>query len=182
MPDERVKMAGQSVMVLTDTLTGKKTIMTTRNIVTNDGDVHYAQRAGSETADNEFSVSGSGVNDYGVIIIGTAGDAPAKTSNFGNFTTITAGSEKSFDSGYPQTADPDGDNPTVGADVLSYRVSYGTTEANDTNIDRVCIALGSGTLPESGNPILMYATFASSVTKTATDTLKVFVNHTFNGV
>jgi len=40
----------------------------------------------------------------------------------------------------------------------------------------------SGSTSGSGDTPLMYATFGTSVNKTSADTLKVFVNHTFNGV
>jgi hypothetical protein len=182
-PEEFVGVHGTVVMVKHDLRTGRKHRYITHNIVTNDGDTHYAEKGGNQGNRNStdgFTFSGDGSLSSGVMILGTAGITPAKTAIFGHMTTAVADSRKEFDNGYPTTSDSDGDNPTTGADVLSFRTSYTTSEANASGIDRVMIT-ESGTTTMSGT-VLMYATFATSVNKTSADTLKVFVNHTFNGV
>ncbi len=172
--DDKVELRGSVVFVLKNEETGEKRTFHSKNIVTNDGDIYYAEAGALASPTNTFGNSGTGI-----MILGTAGNAPAKDSNFGDFTTeAAAGARKSWDSTYPLVDDPDGDNTGAGVDITTYRVSYGTGDANSSGIDRVCIA-NNGV--SSGNPLLMYSTI-SSVNKTASDTLKVFVNHTFNGV
>jgi len=149
---------------------GKIKVYKSHNIVTNAGDVYYAQRAASESVTNAF----------GIMELGTAGDAPAKASIRSNVTAVVAVSQKAHDGTYPLTNDPDPDNPdTVGTDVVTYRVSYTVAEANDTDIDRVII---TNVTPAAGEALLSYGVFSAPFTKTGAQTLKVFVNHTFNGV
>ncbi len=187
-PHDAVGVQGLVCMIKHDLKTGRKYRYITRNIVTNAGDQHYAEkgafqgevpRAGTTEG---FTYSGDGSLNSGVMILGTAGNAPAKGSVVIDITTeAAAGHRKHFDNGYPTALDTDTDNPLSGSalDILTFRTSYGLTEANSTGIDRVMICQSGSS--GSGNA-LMYATFASSVNKTASDTLKVIVNHTFNGV
>ncbi len=182
-PEGFVGVRGTVVMVKHNLKTGRKYRYITHNIVTNDGDKHYAEKGenqGNRNSTDGFTFSGDGSLSSGVMILGTSGIAPTKAAIFSHLTTAVADSRKEFDNGYPQTSDPDSDNPTSGVDVLSFRTSYLTTEANASGIDRVMIT-ESGTTIASGT-VLMYATFATSVNKTSADTLKVFVNHTFTGV
>ena len=57
-------------------------------------------------------------------------------------------------------------------------VTFPAGEATDTGIDRVLICNKGAA---SGEAVLMYSTLGTSVNKAAGDSLKVFVNHTFNG-
>jgi len=169
---EPIGTKGTVVVVLKNEKTGKVQTFKAKNIVTNDGDLHYAERGAAETP-TEFTAAAM---EYG-----TAGDAPAKTSDRSNLTTKTSGSLKAIDGTYPMTDDSDGDNTGSGTDIVSWRVSYGTSEGNDTAIDRVIITNYVGGTPAADENCLMYATFAASFNKTSSDTLKVFINHEFTG-
>ena len=149
---------------------GTKEVYEADNIVTDDGDTYYAQRGAGEVPTNAF----------GIIELGTAGNVPAKTSNRSDLTTPVATSQKAHDAGYPQTNDPDTDNPgSSGPDIITYRTTYTTVEANAVNIDRIII---TNVTPGAAEPVLAYAVFAGPFTKVGTQTLKVFTNHNLNGV
>jgi len=137
------------------------------NIVTDAGDIHYAQRGAAEAPTNAF----------GVQIMCTAG-TPGKAATDDSFTAI-AGSEKAHASGYPKSNDGDADNTGAGTDVTTWLVSYTKADFNDTAITHGIITNAS---PGAAEPLLTGYAFAASFAKTANDTLKVFVNHTMNGV
>lgn len=135
------------------------------NIVTNSGDLHYAERGAAETP----------TNSYVGFRLGTAATAPTKTDT--DVTTFLTGSGKNLTATYPKTNDSDGDNTGAGTDVVSWAVSYTTAEANGTGIQELAI-VDNITTPTVA---LTHALFAASFDKTSSDTLKVFVNHTMNG-
>lgn len=168
MIKERLGVSGTVVIVLQNIFTLEKKIMRCKNIVTDAGDLHYAQRAVAESLTNAF----------GIMELGSAGATPGKSSNRSNITTKIASSQKAFDGTYPKRNDDDADNTGAGVDIVTFRVSYTTGEANDAAIDRVFI---TNTSPGASEALLMYAEF-TSFAKTSSDTLKMFVNHTFTGV
>lgn len=168
--NERLKIKGRVTFVLESRDGKSKQIIETDNIVTNAGDTHYAQRAGGETPTNAFQT--------GRMVLGTSGNAPGKGSLYSDITSVVSGSVKAFDATYPKSNDNDTDNTGANVDSLTYRTSYLTSEANAVSIDRIAITVAS---PSGGSPLLMYAV-VTPFTKTSNDTLKVFVNHNFNGI
>ena len=173
-PNDKCRIRGQVVCVLTNEKTGKKRTFVSHNIITNDGDHYYAQLAAAEAT--LFTVAG--------MRLGTnagAATAPIKADvKFEDTTTsvFLAGSGKAIDATYPKTDDGDSDNPGAGPDIVTWRVSYTTGEANSANIASLDVSnnIVTPTLAVS------VANFAAKFEKTSSDTLKVFVNHTFNGV
>ena len=107
--------------------------------------------------------------------LGTGTTTPTKTDT--DVTTEDTEGRLAVDSGYPQTDDPDTDNTLGGVDVVTWRYSYGTTEGNITDIAELAIV----DVLTAATAALCHALFGSTFTKTSSDTLKVFVNHTFNG-
>jgi hypothetical protein len=105
------------------------------------------------------------------------GGAPGKASNRSTPGVLITGSAKAIDATYPLVNDGDSDNTGAGTDIATYRVSYLTSEANGS-IDDVIL---TNPTPGASEPCIMHAD-GLAVTKSASDTLKVFVNHTFNGV
>ena len=93
------------------------------NIVTDAGDEYYAYRSVLEQPpDNRFT-TGAALAFDGIMGLGTAGNAPAKTSDRSDITAITAGSELALDGTYPQRQDGDTNNPDdpLPADSITYR-------------------------------------------------------------
>lgn len=140
------------------------------NIVTNDGDLYYAQSSVAETPTDDFDGAAAGFR------LGTSNTAPAKGDT--DVTTEDAAGRKATDATYPQTDDPDGDNLNSGLDIVTWRVSYTIAEAIITGIQEGAI-VDDRTTPTAA---LTHFLFAASFNKTASDTLKVFVNHEMLGV
>jgi hypothetical protein len=155
------------------------------NLVTNDGDIYYAKKAAGETpASNEnFGASAC------VLQNPSSANTIAKTDAYVQVTNpiVTSGAVRGLTAGYPKTADADSDNTGASADAISYRFDWATnqidTSAGNPITGGAIYDVGQ-TSPVSATKILTHWNFTSPATfhKTSTDTLKLFVNHTFNGV
>lgn len=175
---ETEKITGRVVVVLTNTVTGEKKVQVTNNIVTNAGDLYYAERGVNTAVPTNFT-DGGGTFDGIMELYSGSSAAPDKANDRSDLATLAPSSGKAMDSTYPKLDDDDSDNTGAGAGVITYRVSYSTGEANATDIADVVITNPG---PTSGEPLLMHAEFSGTFTKTSSDTLKVFVNHTMTGV
>jgi hypothetical protein len=140
------------------------------NIVTNDGDLHYAQRVVAETLTNAF-----GTHE---MQSAAASGHPAKTSTRANFTAV-ASSQKATSTGYPTRDDADSDNTGAGTDIVTHRVAY---TAGDFNAGSITHGIITNTSPATSEVILTGYAFAGAFAKGTNDTLKVFVNHEISGV
>ena len=167
--DNKLALKGQILIILKNEETGEERIIEGKNIVTNDGDAYYAQMACGETPDDDFDAGTAGMH------LGTGTTTPTKTDT--DVTTEDTEGRLAVDTGYPQTDDPDTDNTLGGVDVVTWRYSYGTSEGNITDIAELAIV----DVLTAATAALCHALFGSTFTKTSSDTLKVFVNHTFNG-
>lgn len=151
------------------------------NIVTNDGDLFYAERSTLRAVGATITpvptnfTDANGVPDMIMELYDNTGIAPAKTNNRSSPGTII-GSGKAIDSGYPAVNDGDSDNTGAAVDSVTYRVSFLTSEVNGS-IDDVIL---TNPTPGASEPIIQHAD-GLAVTKTSSDTLKVFVNHNFLG-
>lgn len=160
-----------------------KKVHETENIVTDAGDLFYAQRGALLTVGATIAplptnfTNTNGVPDMIMELYDNTGSAPAKGNNRSNLGTLITNSAQAMDGTYPLVNDGDGDNTGAGTDVITYRVSYTTANANGS-IDDVIL---TNPTPGASEAILMHAD-GLAVTKTSSDTLKVFVNHTMNGV
>jgi len=183
---ERVYHRGRILAVLTDVHTGAEEIHygdlydapkapnpEGPNRVTTAGELYYAQKSCGETPSQFTSPA---------MELGTAGNTPAAGSTRADVTTKVSSSLKQIDATYPKTNDGDTENTGRAADVISWRTSYLTTEANASSIDRAIITNYASGSPGSTEPLLMYGVFGTPFTKTSSQTLKVFVNHTPTGV
>jgi hypothetical protein len=136
------------------------------NLVTDEGDKYYASGA---VGSPSWAVAG--------MRLGTGSNAPAKGNT--DVQTFLAGSGKAVDAGYPKISDDDADNvANAGIKVVTWRVSYATGEANGTGINELALVDNITTPTKALNRAL----FGEPFNKTSSDTLKVFVNHSFNGV
>lgn len=141
------------------------------NLVTNEGDVYYSARGAEEASPpDDFSAAAAGLRH------GSASTTPGKTDI--DVTTFLAGTGLPIDATYPVRNDGDADNTGAGADVTTWRFSYGTSDGNATGIAEGAI-VDDRTTPTAA---LTHFLYTASFDKTSSDTLKVFVNHTFTGV
>jgi hypothetical protein len=165
---EKVEMVGEVIAILEDIKTGRKRIHLGQNIVTDAGDTYYAQSAVGEAQTNDFTQ----------MELGTAG-TPGKAATTSDFTLIAA-TAKTVTATYPKTNDGDADNTGAGVDIVTWQFAWGAADFNDAAISHGWIVVsGHG----AGAPILTgFAFSGGAFAKTASDTLKVIVNHTFTGV
>ena len=187
MVSEKGKVPDNIVVVLKDASTGRvKQIVRTKldgshNIVTNAGDRYYAQRGAASTPHitiTQMTVAAS-------IRAATKGATFGDLRDAANVTQIPTGGTQTVDSGYPTTGDADSDNTGADSDVVTWLRTYTTTQGN-TNVKAIVLnQVGAAATPGSQTStqlLLNAATLAVSVAKSSSDTLKVFVNHTFTGV
>ena len=146
-----------------------KILVPARNVVTNDGDVYYAERMAAETPTNTFVL-------HELFTAGTT----AKTATWSTFTMVgAAASQKTTTGGYPKTDDADTDNTGAGTDICTWLAEWTKADFNATGIAGGVITNAG---PGASEPLLTGYDFAASFDKTANDTLKVFVNHEALGV
>lgn len=137
------------------------------NLVTNEGDLYYAQRGAAETPTTDFTAGG--------LRLGSASTTPTKSS--ADVTTFIASTGKAVSGSYPTTNDGDADNTGAGTDIVSWLFSYTKGDFNAPTIAEGAIVDNTGTPTKA----LAHFLFDSSFAKTANDTLKVFVNHEMLG-
>lgn len=164
-------VTGQVLGVLKHPESGEQVLIPGINIVTNDGDIYYAQLAMSDSLTDDFQAAGAGLR------LGSSNAAVGKTDI--DVTTFLSGSDHAIDATYPTSADADSDNTGSGASVMTWTYSYLTSEGNVAAIIEGAISdLRAG----SGTAALTHFLFAAVFTKTSSDTLKVIVNNTVLGV
>ena len=179
VPRQKILVRGFVVAVLTSR-TGKKKTFESENIVTDKGDEFYSYRAVDAQPTDALFTNGAVKTFDGIMeLYSGASAAPAKTNIRSDLVTLVTNSAQVIDATYPLRNDGDSDNTGAGIDVATYRVSYTTANANGTGIADVILTNPS---PAAGEVLLMHAEFGATFNKTSSDTLKVFVNHTFNGV
>lgn len=150
---------------------GRIQVHITRNIITNAGDIYYAERMAAETPTDTFAQ---------MTVATAVAWVPDKTADAGDVTTVPTGGTQNIDGTYPQTNDSDANNPgTTGTDIVTWRRTYTTSQANGTLIG-VCINESGATFGSGSDPLLMAATI--SITKTSAQQLFLYVNHEASGV
>jgi len=166
---EMMRVKADACLILENHKTGEKRIIWGRNIVTNAGDIWYAQRAAGETPTNDFN---------SLYLASNGPDPVGKSDNYDSFTVIS-GSEKLVSSGYPKTNDDDPDNTGSGADVVTWLFEYATSDGPFNNVTHSFISVaGAG----SGSDILNSYKWSESWSKDSSTSAKIFANHTMNGV
>ena len=164
-------------IVKTNTTTGEKTWHYGKNIVTNDGDLYYAQQAVETSPTSDFGGSN------GRMELRTGSATPAKADVFTQVTTPIPTSIQPMDSNYPKVNDGDSDNTGAGTDIVTWLASWTTSDFNSNAIIGGCIHVAggaSGATTPGATKLLTHFSL-TSFNKTSSDTLKIFVNHTFNG-
>ena len=144
-----------------------KTLIPGYNLITDDGDLHYAQRADQEAVTNSFTHH----------VMCGSGPVAAKGDQSVAYGRVTA-SHKIHQ--VVERNNADGDNSGGGADIITWAVSYDTADFTEDSIQDGIIVNSGG--DDTDHLILTGYPFAAAFAKTSDDTLKVFVNHTFNGV
>lgn len=172
--DEGVRITGKIVLVRRGK-DGTKTSVS-KNLVTNDGDLFYAERGVDTSVPTNFT-NGSGTYD-GVLILGNTGSPTTrvKTHNVSILTPIP-GSTATIQATYPKVNDTDTDNSGRGADIITYKYVY-STSAFTTN----AFTEGAITNPSPATSEAAMTTFILTTdSKSSTQTLTVYINHSLTG-
>ena len=153
-------------LVIKDASGNIKRIVKGSNIVTNDGDIAYAQLVVSEATDF----------DTPSLRLGTGSTAVGKTDT--DVETYIASSNKGLDVGFPQRNNTDPGNTDGGVDVITWKFTYALGDLNVTGINEGAI-VDDGTTPTTA---LNHFHFAAPFDVADTDVLTCYINHTFNGI
>jgi len=165
--EEKLEIKGRVVCIL-DGPSGKKVIRT-RNIITDDGDIFYAQKETGETPTNDFSN----------MVLGSGSTTPSKTSTYDSITPI-ANTNKAPEVGYPKANDDDPDNAAdAGPNVITWKYYYAKEDFAASSITEAVITVAD---PTAGSKVLTHFRFEQAFPKTSNDVLIVFVNHEVKGV
>lgn len=168
--DDDIGIKGKIVAVIRDGKTGRiKKVIEANNIVTDAGDVFYAQKGAGEVPANAFA---------NLVLGSTATPNPQKTSTYSSITPI-ANTNKAPATGYPKTNDTDTDNSGRGVKAVTWKYIYAAADFSHSAITEGVITIAS---PTTGSPCLCHFSFGGAFEKTLTDTLTIYVNHTKNGI
>ncbi len=168
---EKVLLTGSVIAILRHPELEREIVIPGLNIVTNDGDIYYAERGVQEAVTDDFEAAAAGLR------MGSSAAAVAKTDT--DVTTFLSNTALAVAATYPLTNDADGDNTGALVDAATWLYSYTTAQGNDNGIQEGAI---SDVRAGPSTAVLTHFLFAASFNKTASDTLKVFINHQMNGV
>jgi len=138
-----------------------------KNIVTNDGDLYYAQRGVEASVTDDFTAGG--------IRLGSDNTAPTKTDT--DVTSFITSASKAESSGYPKVNDTDANNTGSGTDIATWKFEF-------TAGDFTAAAVKEGAIVDNittPTAALCHFLFAASFAITSSMALTVFVNHEFLG-
>ena len=149
------------------------------NLVTDNGEIYYAKLGAGEAAATNEDFGGTGAGT-GFFDMGTVGYAENETDVYTQYSagaSSISGSIVTFTGGYPKTNDTgDADNTGDAVDAVSYAINYSAASWADTTVEQGCIHDNAS--PIGATKLLAVFSF-TLFAKTASDTLKVFVNHAF---
>ncbi len=149
------------------------------NAVTNDGEIGYANQAAEEApaANEDFFVTALSNEQLANPAAQNSILATDVWSNFDNpGGAAIAGSNKNYDTAFPKRNDGDADNTGAGVDIVSFLTSYTTGDFNDGGTTIKNFSCNDQNTPVAGTKLLTHGQI-TAFNKTATDTLKFFINH-----
>lgn len=149
------------------------------NEVTNDGEIGYANQAAEEApgANEDFFVTALSNEQLANPASQNAILATDTWDQFDNPPAAAiAGSNKNFDTAFPKRNDGDADNTGAGVDIVSFLTSYTTGDFNDGGTTIKNFSINDNNAPVNATKLLTHGQIAA-FNKTATDTLKFFINH-----
>jgi len=163
--------------VIENTETGYTTYNWAANIVGNDGDIYYAKKSAGETpATNENFLQGRAE-----LQTGTA--TTAKADTYSSVLVPVTASRLALTTNYPKTYDAQAnsaENAGGVIDAITYKYYWSTSSFSANGITGGMIHDNAS--PVAATKLLTHWAFAASFSKTTTDTLTLYVNHTMNGV
>ena len=149
------------------------------NEVTNDGEIGYANQAAEEApaANEDFFVTALSNEQLANPAVQNSILATDTWTQFDNpGAAAIAGSNKNFDVAFPKRNDGDADNTGAGVDIVSFLTSYTTGDFNDGGVTIKNFSINDQNSPVGATKLLTHGQI-TAFNKTATDTLKFFINH-----
>lgn len=164
MIKEMLGIKADALVVLTNHKTGEVRIILGHNLVTDAGDIYYAQKACDEAPDNNFTS----------LYLATAGPVPVtKADDYDDFTVVD-GSEKAVTGTYPKTDDDDPDNSEeAGENVVTWLFEYAAADGPFVDITHSFVAAAGAGI---GSPILNSYEWGAAWSKDASTSAKIFDN------
>jgi hypothetical protein len=166
LPRTGIVDPSRNVLALLRRPDGTALLYAAANIVTDAGDIYFAERAAGESPTNAFTA-------WEMYSAGT----PGKAADRSDFTPIGS-SVQAQDGGYPQTDDADSDNTGADVNVRTSRVSYTASSWSGTATHGGI----TNTTPGASEPMLAGWEWDDPIVKTLSDTLKAFHNVAVVGV
>ena len=177
------------------------------NLVTDRGDEYYAKKiTGYNNAgaygDTEFKADGIAFHvitgNYGAMVLRNTVISDSAIDQDDTYADVTGGlssatsdrnTTKVLTANDPRTTDPDNDNTGGAIDQVTWSYEWATGDFSTSSGTPVADLTGGCILDRannsayaaSTNKLLTHFNFASPFEKTPSDTLKIFVNHTFEG-
>ena len=157
----------ENVTVVIKRQNGDVEVVKGQNIITNSGDMYYAQKIVGEPV-TAF--------DTPSMVLGLGTTQPAKTDT--GVETPIASSDKTLDAGFPQRDNQDPGNTDGGPTTVTWKFSYPLGAVVATGVSEGAI-VDNGAAPTDA---LNHFLFSTPFDITSTDQLTVYVNHKFVGV
>ena len=153
-----------------------------RNVVTTDGLDFYARKAAAGAASGTTTITNDFFGSNARMILRTGTATPENNDTFNDIITPISGSNKSVQASYENSAADDGQ----GVDrAITYMTEYTPTDFNETAILGGAIHSGGGPATGAGiagtTPLLAHWTFAAPASKTANDSIVIWVIHDVGG-
>jgi hypothetical protein len=175
---EGTRLRGNVICVLENVVTGEKKVTRHENIITNSGEIHFAELL-HKGKDSGQAMSNTFTHLY-ISSATTPAGGPAKTDTFAWLATGVA-TAQAVEAGYPKQDDAGSptnpDNPTAGVDNFTYKYFYATTAPVSHSGAITVNRLGISNTGASGTAdMLQLLTVTPAIGKTANDTLTVYIN------
>ena len=159
-----VKIQG-NVVALIESQDGRKRYIYGSNLVGTSGNKYYAYKA---VGGSLFLANG--------MRLGTASVAVSAADI--DVTTSIVSARLSIDATYPMQSDTDANNTGRGSNVITWRTTFSAATFSQVGVREVAICDSTAAPTQA----VTHALFAAAFDKTLTDTLTVYINHTFVGV
>lgn len=142
------------------------------NLITTVGDEYYAKRGAAAVT----PAAPADVTKVDGMKLGTGATAAAKSGAGAALVTYISGSNNPFDATYPQFVDLSADTGWQ----IQYRTTWAAGDVTNSAITEAVIARDSTTDATSSAANTIARVVFTAINKTASDTLVITWNHTFN--
>lgn len=179
-----------NICVVKTDIEGNKEWLYGKNQVTNDGDIYYATRAGTDPS-STTAPDPNFFNAACVLQNPSTADTIGKADTYSDVSSpiTTTGAVQNVETNFPTVNDTTTENTGKDVDAVTYKFTWTTSQIDTSSgnpitggaiVDQADVTAG---VPAAGSKLLTHWNFVSpsSFHKTNTDTLTLYVNHTMSG-